>query len=205
MNEMTTKANVRLEQDPRGSRLPKVVLAAVAAAVACAASACTQYANIESPGAPPPDVEAKMVLRDERYRQTFDDMAALERSLEKFFESAEWSARLALYEIDEDDESVIGDLQVRLPAAHASVLALLSNPALNANGRFACTASAVSGSIGDVERNMAQIKDAPADTWDWIVDPEILEDMRRLHRETQALRADMASVAAPEAAPPAAR
>jgi hypothetical protein len=173
------------------------------AAIVGSASACTQYANIETPGAPPPEVEAKMVLRDARYRQTFDDMAALEKSLERFFESAEWSARYAQYEIDDDDESVIGDLQVRLPSAHASVLALLSDPALNANGRFSCTASAVSGSIGDVERNMAQIKDAPGDTWDWIVDPEILEDMRRLHRETQALRADMASVtpAVPAPAP----
>ena len=64
-----------------------------AAAIVGSASACTQYANIETPGAPPPEVEAKMVLRDTRYRQTFDDMAALEKSLERFFESAEWSAR----------------------------------------------------------------------------------------------------------------
>jgi hypothetical protein len=170
------------------------------AAIAGSAPACTQYANIETPGAPPPEVVAKMVLRDARYQPAFDEMAELERSLERFFESAEWSARYAQYEIDDDDEGVIADLQVRLPRAHASVLTLLSDPALNPNGRFSCTASAVSGSIGDVERNMAQIKDAPADTWDWIVDPEILEDMRRLHRETQAFRADMASVAPPEPA-----
>jgi hypothetical protein len=181
-----------------------VRLVAVVAMLA-ALQGCTEYANIESPGAPPPDVESKMVLRDERYRATFDEVAALEKALENFFDKADWSARYAQYEIYEEDEAVISDLQKLLPRAHAAILALLADPALNANGRFSCTASAVSGSIGDVERNMAQIMDAPSDTWDWIVNPEILEDMRRLHREAQALRADMASVTAPgppQAPPP---
>ena len=170
-------------------------------ALALILSGCGQTTQVKNLEGPAPDIETTMTIQDQKYKPISDQLLSLEKMLQKFSEKSVRVRRIGgsatnIHTIKDKDISIVSELQTELNKTHQAILTFLSNPLLNPGSRFAPGGIEVSGSIGDVERSLASIIDMGGDGLEWIASADIMEELRRLHHELQAFRADIAGASA---------
>lgn len=180
--------------------ISKRLLSAFILPAALATAACTT--EVASPGdlvEQPDEVESTLVITEGKYKPINDQIKDLETALEVFSQKSVFYGYSSdyglLYKIQDEDFQSIQTLQDELRQTHTVILATLSNPDLNPNGRFSPTLVELAGSIGDAQKSLGSVYRYGSDNWS--IEADVMEDIRRLYNEAQAVRADIAGVANP--------